>query len=114
MLTTRPMTSATSRIGPPTFSARLMAWDARLTTVSWFTALLSVEALNERFDDQVPAVDQDEQQDLEWERDERRRQHDHAHAHQHRGDDQIDDQKRQEDQEADLEGDVELGHDERR
>src|SRR5271166_1852555 len=112
-LITRPMRRAASRSGPATFRASVMACEARLTTVSWFIRRLLVEALNERLDDQVPAVDQDEQQDLERQRDERRREHDHAHAHQRRGDDQVDDQERQEDQKADLERDVELGDDER-
>src|SRR5271166_3899771 len=111
-LITRPMRRAASRSGPATFRASVMACEARLTTVSWFIRRLLVEALNERLDDQVPAVDQDEQQDLERQRDERGRQHDHAHAHQGRGDDQVDDQERQEDQEADLKCGLQLGHDE--
>src|ERR1035441_9229438 len=112
MLTTSPITSPTSRIGPAILSARVIACVARFTTVSWFMSprpSLSVEARNQRVGDQIPAVHQHEQQDLERERDERRRQHDHPHAHQRRGDDQVDDQERQEDQEADLERSLELG-----
>src|SRR3984957_21188269 len=114
MLTASPATSATISRGPAIFSARLMAWEARLTTVSWFMRGLLVKTLDECSDDQIPAVDQHEQEDLERQRDEGRRQHDHPHAHQRRGDDQVDDQERQEDQEADLKRDVELGDDEGR
>src|SRR6202035_3161337 len=112
MLTARPATSPTSSRGPAIFKARLMACAARLTTVSWFIASAwvcwawvrgsLVEALDERLDDQIPAVDEHEQQDLERQGDEGRRQHDHPHAHQRRGDDQVDNQERQEDQEGDL------------
>src|SRR6185437_11750120 len=110
-LTITLTTSAVSSSGPATFSARLIACVARLTTVSWFIArlarvrrsLASVEALHQRLDDEVPAVDEDEQQHLEGQGDEGRRQHDHPHAHQHRRDDQVDDQEGQAAQEADLE-----------
>src|SRR5579875_1519200 len=114
--TTSPITRPTSIIGPATSIASVIACVARLTTVSWFTVarLLSVEALDQGAGDQVPAVDQHEQQDLERQRDERRRQHHHAHAHQRRGDDQVDDQERQENQEADLERRLQLGQDEGR
>src|SRR5579871_1587532 len=79
-LTARPITSPTSRIGPATSKASVIACVARLTTVSWFIAVLrslaSVEARNERFGDQVPSVDEDEQQDLERQGDESRWEHD--------------------------------------
>ncbi len=70
--------------------------------------------LDEGLGDQVPAVDEDEQEDLERQRDEDGRQHHHAHRHQRRRDDEVDDQERQEDQEPDLERRLELGDDERR
>src|SRR3712207_5461630 len=72
-----------------------------------------LERLHQRAGDQVPAVDQDEQEDLERQRDEDRRQHHHAHAHQRRGDDEVDDEERQEDEEADLKRRLELADDER-
>src|ERR1700683_2253068 len=108
MLTASPATSATISNGPAIFSARLMACEARLTTVSWFMArrLLGVKALDERSDDQIPAVDEHEQQDLERQGDEGRRQHDHSHAHQGGRDDQVDDQERQEEQKAGCKRDV--------
>src|SRR6185312_7984743 len=87
MLTRRPMIRPSRSTGPAIFSASIIAWVARLTTVSWF---MSVEA-------------QDEQQDLERQGYEARRQHDHPHAHQGRADDHVDEQEWQEDQEPDLE-----------
>src|ERR1019366_340934 len=115
MLMTRPITRPTSSSGPAIFSARLMACEARFTRWRGSGAgFSSVEALHEGFDDQVPAVDQDEQEDLERQRDEGGRQHDHAHAHQRRRDDQVDDQEWQEDQEADLKRGLELRDDEGR
>src|SRR3569623_569953 len=78
------------------------------------TMPLGVEAVGERTDDQHPAVDQHEQHDLERQRDDQRRQHHHAHRHQHTGDEEVDDQKRNEDHETDLEGGLDLAGDERR
>src|SRR3954470_17599063 len=104
--TTRPTIRPAASIGVATLKASVSALVARLTTTSWF---MSVEALNERSGDEVPAVDQDEQQDLERERDEDGWQHHHAHRHQGRADDEVDDEERKEDQEADLEGRLELG-----
>src|SRR3954451_8644444 len=109
--TTRPTIRPAASIGVATLKASVSALVARLTTTSWF---MSVEALHERSGDEVPAVDQDEEQDLERQRDEDGWQHHHAHRHQRRADDQVDDEERQEDQEADLEGGLELRDDERR
>src|SRR5579875_2955984 len=113
-----PITSPASSTGPATSTARVIAWVARLMTVSWFIgrrpSSSGVEARDERSGDQVPAADQDEQQDLERQRDERRWEHHHPHAHQRRGDDQVDDQERQEDQEPDRERRLQLRQDEGR
>src|ERR1700733_14416615 len=76
MLTRSPMIRPSSRIGPAILSESTIACVARLMTVSWF---ISVEAQDEGVGDQVPSVDQDEQQDLERQGDEARRQHDHPH-----------------------------------
>src|SRR4051812_6514993 len=103
--TTRPTIRPAASIGVATLKASVSALVARLTTTSWF---MSVEALHERAGDEVPAVDQDEQQDLERQRDEDGRQHHHAHAHQRRRHNEVDHEERQEDQEADLEGRLEL------
>src|SRR5947209_17000140 len=118
MLTRRPMIRPSSRTGPAILSASIIAWVARLITVSWFMVLgvgggkPLVEAQDQGVGDQIPPVDQDEQQDLERQGYEARRQHDHPHAHQGRADDQVYEQERQEDQEPDLEGRLELAHDE--
>src|SRR5436190_8987178 len=109
--TTRPTIRPAASIGMATLKASVSALVARLTTTSWF---MSVEALHERSGDEVPAVDQDEEQDLERQRDEDGWQHHHAHRHQRRADDQVDDEEGKEDQEADLEGGLELRDDERR
>src|SRR3954468_10197840 len=111
MLTSRPTMRPAAKIGSATFTATVIACITRLMTTSWFKAA-SVEALDERLGDEVPAVHQDEQQDLERQGDEDRRQHHHSHAHQGRRDDQVDDQERQEDQEPDLERRLQLADDE--
>src|SRR6185312_895784 len=69
-LTITPTTSAVSSSGPATFIARFIAGLARVRR-----SLASVEALHQRLDDEVPAVDEDEQQHLEGQGDEGRRQH---------------------------------------
>src|SRR3954466_6116905 len=108
--TTRPTIRPAASIGVASLNPSVSALVARLTTTSWF---MSVEALDEGSGHEVPAVDQDEEQDLERQRDEDGWQHHHAHRHQRRADDQVDDEERQEDQEADLEGGLELRDDER-
>ena len=50
--------------------------------------------------DEAPAVDEDEDQDLDRRRDHRRGQHEHAHGEQDARDHEVDDQERQEEQEA--------------
>src|SRR6185312_17077491 len=85
--TISPIARPTSSSGPPTFIASSIACWARWTTVSWFMVAGGgwvgplVEAPDEGLGDEPPAVDQDEQQDLERQRDEDGRQHDHAHRH---------------------------------
>src|SRR3954471_16765841 len=109
--TTRPTISPAASIGVASLNPSVSALVARMTTTSWF---MSVEALHERSGDEVPAVDEDEEQDLERQRDEDGWQHHHAHRHQRRAHDQVDDEERQEDQEADLERGLQLGDDEGR
>src|SRR5579859_2448724 len=70
--------------------------------------LLWPETLNQRTRNQIPAVDQHEKDQLERQRDDAWRQADHAHRHDQRGDHDVDDKKRQEQQEADFEGAPEL------
>src|SRR4051794_4594609 len=108
--TTRPTIRPSASIGVATLKASVSALVARLTTTSWF---MSVEALHERSGDEVPVVDQDEEQDLERQRDEDGWQHHHAHRHQRRAHDQVDDEEGEEDQEADLERGLQLRDHER-
>src|SRR5690242_14956495 len=69
MLTSRPTIRPARRSGSATFTATVMACITRLITTSWLMGYLSsVEALNERLRDEVPAVHQDEQEDLERQR----------------------------------------------
>ncbi len=65
-------------------------------------------ALHQRARDQAPAVHQHEEDQLERQRHHDRRQHHHAHRHQHRRHHEVDDQERQEQQKADLEGALQL------
>src|SRR5919199_303299 len=99
-LTTRPTARPTSSSGRPTFSASCIAAVPRLMMRSWSIAL-PAEAPDERRRDQVPAVDEDEQQDLERQGDEDRWQHHHPQRHERGAHDQVDDEERQEDQEPD-------------
>src|SRR3954454_15442278 len=64
MLTSRPTIRPAPRMGSATFRESVTACMTRLMTTSVFIPA-SVEALDEGLGDEVPAVDQDEQQDLE-------------------------------------------------
>src|SRR3954447_18719109 len=110
-LTIRPTERPTSSSGSATLRASSIADTARLMTTS---VSISVEAPDERGQDEVPAVHQDEQEDLERERDEDRWQHHHPQRHERGAHDEVDHEERQEDQEPDLEGRLELGDDEGR
>src|SRR3954470_22281091 len=89
--TTRPTMRPTPSTGSATLKASVSAAVERLTTTSWSISGSSgesacpraegplVKALHEGSGDEVPAVDQDEEQDLEGERDEDGWQHHHAH-----------------------------------
>src|SRR5207248_10446015 len=89
--TPRPMARLTTRIGPASLAVTRMAWMAISTTAEAVTA--SPEAREEGVDDEGPAVDHDEQQELERQRHQHRRQHHHAHRHQRRADDEVDDEE---------------------
>ncbi len=65
-------------------------------------------ALDQAARHQAPAIDQHEEDQLERQGHDHRRQHHHAHRHQHRCHHEVDDQERQEQEEADLEGALEL------
>ena len=64
----------------------------------------SLEALRKRADQHVPAVDQHEQHNLEWQCHKGGRYHHHAHGHEYRRHDHIDNKERNKHRKADLEG----------
>src|SRR4051794_25588996 len=98
MLTIRPMMSATSSSGAPSSSEISMArWPMVMTDSGVISAYLKVEALRQRADQQLPAVGQHEQHQLEGQCDGSGRHHHHAHRHQHAGHHQVDDEERNED-----------------
>ena len=70
-------------------------------------------APHHRAGEQAPAVGDHEEGELEGQRDDGGRHHHHAHRHQDGGDHEVDDEKGQEDQEADLEAAFDLGEQER-
>src|SRR5262249_8028104 len=128
MLTASPTTIATTSTGAPTISATYVAFRTKSTAVSrdmnsisdlgfrisdlhWpgrAPMLRAAHAVEQHSYGQRPAVDEHEQQQLEWKRNQRRREHHHPHAHQHGGDDHIDDQERQKNLEADDERHLQL------
>src|ERR1700681_4865989 len=86
-------------------------WNISTATLVFMRLLFSslVEALHQRAHHEIPAVHQNEKQDLE-----RRRQHDgrkldHADGQRYRGDHQIDDQEGEKQDRADLEAGFQLG-----
>src|SRR5262245_10922162 len=60
----------------------------------------AMEARHEGADDEMPSVDEDEEQDLEGQRDGHRRQQQHAYAHQGGGHHHVDDEEGDVDQET--------------
>src|SRR6476661_1053651 len=103
--TPKPMPRATRSTGMESLAARIIAWRPMCTTSASVTVFPrpSVVALHEGGRDQAPAVDHDEEQQLEGQRDQGRGQHHHAHRHQHRADDDVDDEEGDEDDEPDDE-----------
>src|SRR3989344_4634267 len=71
-------------------------------------AASGMETRRQSADDQRPAIDENEQHQLERQRNDHRRQHHHAHGHQHARDHEVDDQKRDEQQKTDLESSFEF------
>src|SRR5437868_9115274 len=81
--TSRPTARPAPSIGIATLKASVRAGEARLTTTSWVMRS-SVEALDERSGDEDPAVDEDEEKELERQGAEDGRQQHHTHWHQRR------------------------------
>src|SRR6185295_17484540 len=94
MLTARPATSPKSSTGPARMSAISSAFRPSWSTVSGVIGPASLEAPYERADQQVPAVDEHEDHELERQRDEHRRLRDHAHRREDRGDHHVEDEER--------------------
>src|SRR3989304_905164 len=84
--------------GPATLRVTVRAWSARWMTTSSFTGAAfrsDVEGVDDALDHEVPAVDEDEEEDLEGEGDDDRGGHHHPHGNEHRRDDQVDDEEGQ-------------------
>src|SRR4051795_10260746 len=77
------------------------AWRQMCTTIcSIVHRVASAVAERERFHERRPAVDEHEDHDLERQGHRRRRYHHHAHRHENVRDHEVDDEKRDEDEEA--------------
>ena len=71
----------------------------------------SLEAGDDGLNDEMPSVHKHEEQDLEWQGNRHRRQHHHAHGEQRTRYDHVDDDERDEEDEADLERCLEFADD---
>src|SRR3954447_4375904 len=111
--TAKPMTREVSRIGADSLRATSMVWRAMWMIAVSLMVRLPV-ARDEGLDDEGPAVDHHEEQELEGQRHHHRRHHHHAQRHQRSADHQVDHQERDEDDEPDDEGLLQLRQDERR
>src|SRR3972149_5494590 len=111
MLTTRPTTMPTISTGAETMRITSIVSLPMLVTNSGVTSILLTEALYERADQQVPAVDQHEEHELKGHRYHYRREHHHAHRHEDARHDHIYDQKGHVYEEAYLEGSLQLACD---
>src|SRR3990170_8353514 len=103
MLMTRPTTIPTISTGAETMRITSMVSLPMLVTNSGVIIPLT-EALYERADEQVPAVDQHEEHELKGHRYHHGREHHHAHRHEDARHDHIYDQKGHVYEEAYLEG----------
>src|SRR6185369_1166615 len=109
MLITSPNTRATSSSGAAINRVILIACVPSVMTVSGvMRASLKVEALGERADQELPAIGQHKQHQLERQGDGRRGHHHHAHGHKNASHYEVDDQERDEDGEPYLECRLEL------
>src|SRR5438067_7272207 len=111
--TANPMTRLTARNGPANFAVRIIACTAISMMLVSVTKTPLLEALEQRANDEAPAVDQDEQEELERERHHDWRQHHHPHRHQRGAHRDVDDEERHEHDEADDERRLQLREDER-
>src|SRR3972149_5731688 len=110
----RPTTIPAMRTGAETRRMTCMVSLPMNVTNSGVILFSLTEALHERADQKVPAVDQHEEHELEWHRDHDRREHHHAHRHEDARDHHVYDQERQVDEKADLERGLQFARNERR
>src|SRR5437868_1999622 len=98
MLTTRPTARMVSSSGAATISSRYSDCCPKVKT-AWesMQGVLGREACGQRAEQQVPAVGQHEQHQLELQGHEHRAQHHHAEAHEHARHDHVDDEEGNED-----------------
>src|SRR6218665_2074070 len=107
----KPTSRLISTGGAETMSTRKRAC-CRME-LSWCMRVSQV-ADDQALGDEVPAIDEDEEQQLEGHGDGGGRQHVHAQRQQDVGHHHVDDDERHEEQEAYLEGFLEFGHHEGR
>src|SRR5882724_11940393 len=110
--TISPTTRQTTRMGPASFRAMIMA-PLRMWTTDVSVTSTSLHTHEERADDQGPSVDEDEEQELDRQRDDHGGQHHHPQRHERGGDHQVDDEEGHEDQESDQERPAQLREGER-
>src|SRR5262245_14244619 len=111
MLTSTPATSPASSIGALTTTAVSMACRTKPTINASGMTTRSPwlgETPHDGADDEVPAVDHHEEQNLERQRDHRRRQLHHAHREQRGRHHQVDEQQRNEEKEPHLKAGLQL------
>src|SRR5499427_10355962 len=95
--TTRPTTNAVSSSGADKTSMTYSACWPMVTTLCGVMAENSdLIGSDQRADQQIPAVREHEQHQLERQRDQHGRKHHHPHRHQHTRDDHVDDEERNE------------------
>src|SRR5438105_2177970 len=108
-LTTMPATRPIASSGALSQKVAMSVSRTICTTESGVIA--SIKTLDERSDEQIPAVDKHEEQNLERRRQHHRRQLHHPNRERDRGHDDVDHQEGQEQHRADLEAGLELRDD---
>src|SRR5208283_2238521 len=110
MLMASPMSSAVNKMGAASVTASSIRLLSNSVANSGFIKS-GGKTLHDGADHQVPAVHQHEQKDFQGERNRHRRHHHHAHAHQDRGHDEVNQNKRHENEETHLKGGAQFADD---
>src|SRR3569833_647582 len=108
---TRPVTNPTINMGAASIKATSSARPPTDMMVSGFIGESAIEARGQGTHDERPAVDEHEQHQLEGQGDEHGREHHHAHGHQHARHHQVEDHERNEAEDADQKGGLQLARD---